>query len=211
MSQDEPRAPSISDLRADCTRCFGLCCVAPTFSASADFAINKGPGQPCPNLGADFQCGIHTSLRQRGFPGCTVYDCFGAGQKIAQITFGGKDWRSAPETATGMFEAFTIMWQLHELLWYLSEALQLPAAQPLHDTLSQTLATTQGLTDSSPDELVNLDVAAHRQDVNALLVTVSELVRAGIAGPPADHNGADLIGADLRGAKFHGASLRGAT
>jgi uncharacterized protein YjbI with pentapeptide repeats len=138
-----------------------------------------------------------------------VYDCFGAGQKVAQVTFGGQDWRSAPETATQMFETFTIMWQLHELLWYLSEALTLPAAQPLRVALSTTLTTTQRLTEGNPDDLINLDVAAHRQDVNTLLITVSELVREGIDGPP-DHRGADLIGADLRGANFHGASLRGA-
>ena len=37
------------ELRADCTRCFALCCVAPAFAASADFAIDKPAGQPCPN------------------------------------------------------------------------------------------------------------------------------------------------------------------
>ena len=67
------------DLRADCARCFGLCCVAPAFAASADFAIDKPAGQACPHLAGDFRCGIHDELRPRGFPGCTVYDCFGAG------------------------------------------------------------------------------------------------------------------------------------
>ncbi len=119
-------------LRADCERCAGLCCVAPAFSASADFAIDKDAGQPCPNLQADFRCAIHNRLRQQGFPGCTVYDCFGAGQKVAQVTFGGQDWRRAPRTANRMFEVFAIMRQLHELLWYLTEALTLQPARPLH-------------------------------------------------------------------------------
>jgi hypothetical protein len=79
------------DLRADCQRCFGLCCVVPAFSASSDFAIDKAAGQPCPNLRADFACAIHDRLRQRGFPGCAVYDCFGAGQQVAQVTFNGQD------------------------------------------------------------------------------------------------------------------------
>jgi len=65
-----------SSLRADCERCFGLCCVAPAFSASADFAIDKDAGQACPNLQSDFRCGIHAHLRPQGFPGCAVYDCF---------------------------------------------------------------------------------------------------------------------------------------
>ncbi|MGQ0777581.1 MAG: pentapeptide repeat-containing protein, partial [Pseudonocardiales bacterium] len=123
-------------LRADCERCFGLCCVALAFSASADFAIDKDAGQACPNLGSDFRCGIHTRLRQQGFPGCAVYDCFGAGQKVAQVTFGGQDWRRAPHTAQQMFEVFPIMRQLHELLWYLTEALTLPPARPLYAELS---------------------------------------------------------------------------
>ena len=103
-------------LRADCGRCFGLCCVAPAFAASADFAIDKAAGQPCPNLRPDFGCGIHDELRPRGFRGCTVYDCFGAGQQVAQVTFGGRDWRGAPHTAGEMFAVFAVMRQLHELL-----------------------------------------------------------------------------------------------
>lgn len=102
-------------LRADCARCVGLCCVAPAFSASADFAIDKDAGQPCPNLRGDFRCSIHDRLRQRGFPGCAVYDCFGAGQQVTQVTFGGQDWRT-PGVAAQMFAVFTIVRQLHELL-----------------------------------------------------------------------------------------------
>ncbi len=74
-------------LSADCANCFGLCCVGPAFAASADFAIDKAAGTPCPNLGGDFRCGIHDQLRPKGFAGCTVYDCFGAGQKVSQVTF----------------------------------------------------------------------------------------------------------------------------
>ena len=46
-------------LRADCGNCFGLCCVALTFSVSADFAVDKESGEPCRHLGTDFRCGIH--------------------------------------------------------------------------------------------------------------------------------------------------------
>ena len=126
-------------LRADCESCFALCCVAPAFSASADFAINKNAGQACPHLQTDFRCGIHTRLRQQGFRGCTVYDCFGAGQKVSQVTFGGQDWRRAPRTAKQMFAVFSIMRDLHELLWYLTEALTLQPARPLHGELSLAL------------------------------------------------------------------------
>ena len=83
------------DLHADCERCFGLCCVAPAFSAPADFAIDKAAG---------------------------------------------------------------------------------------------------------------LDVAAHRQAVNALLLRASELVRAGAPRQEAELRGADLTGRDLSGADLRGAS-----
>ena len=197
-------------LRADCEHCFGLCCVAPAFSASADFAIDKDAGQPCPNLQSDFRCGIHKTLRQRGFPGCAVYECFGAGQKVAQVTFGGKDWRRAPRTAKRMFEVFMVMRQLHELLWYLTEALTLQPARPLHRELTVALAETERLTHYSPDALMELDVAAHRRDVDALLLRTSELARGRGRRQKIDRRGADLSGADLRGADLRGANLRGA-
>jgi uncharacterized protein YjbI with pentapeptide repeats len=205
-------------LRADCENCFGLCCVALPFAASADFAIDKDAGQPCLNLRSDFRCGVHNSLRPQGFRGCTVYDCFGAGQKVAQVTFGGHDWRQAPESAKQMFEVFPIMRQLHELLWYLIEALTLQPAHPIHDALSFALDETERLTHLSPDSLMELDMATHRADVNALLLRTSELVRAEARrqqkDPPGRQKthgrGADLIGANLRGADLRSANLRGA-
>jgi uncharacterized protein YjbI with pentapeptide repeats len=198
------------NLRADCVRCFALCCVAPAFAASTDFAIDKAAGQACPHLQWDFRCGIHPHLRQRGFRGCTVYDCFGAGQKVAQVTFGGRDWQQAPETAPRMFEVFPIMRQLHELLWYLTEALTLSPAHQLHGELGRALEETERLTHHSPDSLLALDMAAHRQDVNVLLLRTSELARAGVRQQKKDYRGADLMGANLNGADLRGANLRGA-
>jgi uncharacterized protein YjbI with pentapeptide repeats len=187
--------------------------VAPTFSVSADFPITKNAGQACPHLQPDFRCGIHTRLRQQGFRGCAVYDCFGAGQKVSQVTFAGRDWRQAPRTAKQMFEVFAIMRTLHELLWYLTEALRLPSAHPLHAELSLAHSQTERLTHQSPDALLQLDVTAHQRDV--LLLRASELVRTEVRHKKKDLKGADLIGAklidsDLRGANVRGASLIGA-
>jgi Pentapeptide repeats (8 copies) len=112
-------------LRADCANCFGLCCVALQFERSVDFAFDKAAGDPCVNLEDDFRCGIHARLRDSGFKGCTVYDCFGAGQRVAQETYDGVSWRSAPASAADMYAVFPIVRQLHEMLWYLAEALEL--------------------------------------------------------------------------------------
>ena len=197
-------------LRADCGRCAGLCCVAPAFTASADFAISKAAGQPCPNLRPDFRCSIHDRLRPQGFSGCAAYDCFGAGQQVTQVTFGGQDWRRNPAIAGQLFGAFTVMRQLHELLWYLTEALTLQQAGPVHDELRRALADTGQLTQNGAAALAELDVTALRQQINPLLLRASELARAGARGSAADFRGADLTGKDLRRASLGGASLRGA-
>ncbi|MFG3248631.1 pentapeptide repeat-containing protein [Streptomyces sp. NPDC048187] len=200
-----------AELRGDCGSCFGLCCVALPFARSADFAVDKDAGTPCANLRTDHRCGIHSTLRERGFTGCTVYDCFGAGQRVSQVTFGGRDWRTGPpERTRRMFDVFPVVRQLHELLRYLTEALTLPAARPVHADLRDALADTERLAGGTPDELAALDVAAHRERVNALLLRTSELARAGTRGRKKNRRNADLMGARLRGADLAGADLRGA-
>ncbi|MEH1127458.1 pentapeptide repeat-containing protein [Micromonospora sp. CPCC 206061] len=196
-----------TELRADCARCFGLCCVAPAFSKSADFAIDKPAGHACPNLQGDLRCGIHRDLRQRGFPGCTVFDCFGAGQKVAQVTFGGRDWRAAPETAAPMFAAFAVMRELHELLWYLREARALPAARSLRSRLDAAFDQVEAATRSS--ELTTIEPKVYWETADPLLRKASELARAGVPRRQEKHR-SDLIGARLRGADLRGANLRGA-
>lgn len=192
-------------LRADCSSCFGLCCVAPAFTRSADFALDKPAGEPCPNLLVDFRCGIHEMLRPQGFPGCTVFDCLGAGQKVAQVTYHGRSWRDAPDTAPEMFEVFGVMRQLHEILWYLTEA---STKAPATD-ITEALDDVEALTRADAKTLQTLEVDAVRQRVRPLLARTSEHLRASIRGKK-DHRGADLIGAKLRKAQLRGANLRGA-
>lgn len=200
-----------SRLRADCGNCFALCCVALPFARSADFPVDKDAGTPCRNLQDDFRCGVHSELRPRGFSGCTVYDCFGAGQKVSQVVFRGQDWRSGGrEHARRMYDVFAVVRQLHEMLWYLTEARSMPAARPVHGDLRRMLERTERLTALSPEELGELDVGAHRQEVNVLLLHVSELARSGGARRVKDRRGADLAGARLKGADLRGANLRGA-
>jgi uncharacterized protein YjbI with pentapeptide repeats len=207
---DLPLIDDRAHLRADCSRCAGLCCVAPAFAASADFAIDKPAGVACPNLGEDFRCGIHAELRDRGFPGCTVFDCFGAGQRITQETFGGRGWRAAPELARAQFAVLPVMRQLHEVLWYLTEADGLPAAAPLRAEVRQMRERTERLAEGSAEQLTALDVAAFRAEIGDLLHRVSELARARVSKRARDRRGADLMGQDLRRANLRGASLRGA-
>ncbi len=186
------------DLRADCARCVGLCCVALTLTRSADFAIDKPAGVPCPNLGADHGCRIHAELRPRGFPGCVAYDCFGAGQRVAAT--------DAPRPV--LVEVFPVVRQLHEMLWLLHQAQARPEAGDLDTELGQAYVAVDALTSLPADDVLALDVPAVRSEVGALLTRVSERVRARYdAGPLVVRPGIDLRGQDLRGVYLRGALL----
>jgi hypothetical protein len=200
-----PLADPRERLRADCSRCAGLCCVAPAFTASADFAVDKPAGVACPNLRDDFRCGIHAELRPRGFPGCEVFDCFGAGQQLTQVTFGGRSWREEPGLAAAQFAVLPVMRQLHEMLWHLTEAAtHVPS---LAAEARAVAARLEGYAAAPPEALRALDVGGLRGEVGDLLARVSSTVR----GPGApDRRGADLIGRDLRRARLRDADLRGA-
>ncbi|WP_449537650.1 pentapeptide repeat-containing protein [Ferdinandcohnia sp. Marseille-Q9671] len=194
-------------LQADCENCFGLCCVALPFAKSADFACNKDGGTPCSNLKTDYSCSIHSNLRSKGYRGCTVYECFGAGQKVSKVTFGGKEWRGNQEVAAEMFDVFPIMQQLHEMLYYIHEALQLEQVKPILQELKTIFEETESLTYKSPGELKELHLSAHRASVNELLLRTSELVCNKVKGK---NLGRDLIGAKLNRHSLRGSNFRGA-
>jgi hypothetical protein len=193
-------------LQGDCSRCVALCCVAPTFVASADFALNKPAGVQCPNLQGDSRCGIHADLRGRGFAGCANFDCFGAGQSVTAL-FDGATWRDSPAVAAGMFSALGTLRQLHEALWYLLEAERLAPPGQLGDAVGDMIRLTEGLADGDAATLADIDTDTYRRNVGELLAAVSEEVR-----PPGGRRwaGKDLLGARLRGADLSGADLHGA-
>ncbi|MCW2819318.1 MAG: oxetanocin resistance protein, partial [Marmoricola sp.] len=212
------------ELRADCGSCAGICCVVPAFSVSSDFAIDKPARTPCPHLGGDFGCTIHTELPERGFAGCTVYDCFGAGQAV--VARHGTGWRTSTQARDALFADFEVVERLHELLWYVADALSRPAARPLTAELeglrSRVLA---GVEDPPRADVVALQIRA-----DGLLGEVSALVRgggrAGAKGSGRGRSrgsrgrsgggggerlrGRDLAGADLRERDLSDADLRGA-
>jgi len=170
---------------------------------SADFAIDKPADRPCPNLRADdFGCRIHDRLRDNGFPGCVAYDCFGAGQRITQVTFDGRTWRDHPDEASTIFPAFMTMTGVHEVLWHLDQA-RLLCEGPLRASVVDEL-------DRLPaDELARLDVVPALTPAMDLVKRVSRLARADLHGP--DLAGQSLVGADLRRTDLRGANLRSTT
>jgi hypothetical protein len=202
-------------LHPDCSSCFALCCTAFGFTRSADFAIDKPPAAPCPNLATDFSCTIHDRLLPRGFRGCTVFDCFGAGQAVSQRLFKGISWREAPESKPAMFASFKTMKQLHEMLWHLAEAEGRTFSPDSADEVHRLRSILQAAADGSLEDLLVLDIESLQYRTGGVLREVSEEVRAGYLGGESKaamrlRPGADLAGANLRGRQLCGADLRGA-
>jgi uncharacterized protein YjbI with pentapeptide repeats len=205
------------DLGADCASCFGLCCVALAFARSADFPIDKAAGDPCVHLDEADACRVHAQLRPRGFKGCTVFDCFGAGQKVSRQTLAGRSWRLDAETRTQMLQTFPVVRRLHELLWYLDQAIALTDDAAGAEALVARFEHVRALSDQGPDQLAVVDVDAEYDLARPLLLGASEAARsghhAGPAGrlrPGSDLSGARLVHADLSGLTLRGALLIGA-
>ncbi len=188
------------DLRADCSACVALCCVAPGFEVSADSPIHKPAGEPCPNLATDYRCRIHDRLRPNGFYGCAAFDCFGAGQRTSRA-FEQRTWRNDQAVAHAMFQSFGMLRLLHEILWYLEEASDRLATGTLRDEVSQLRKRTQEAAQAGPDDLLDFDAGVLRGDAAALLERVSRALRG-------DEVGASLRGADFAGQRLERADLR---
>jgi len=211
------------ELKADCENCFALCCVALPFMKSADFAFNKDEGMPCKHLKDDYRCGIHQHLKHSGFSGCVSFDCFGAGQWVSQKTYGGISWKDRPSIAQEMFEVFPIMQQLHEMLYYLTDALMRPETQSIHGKLKDLIKSTEQFAELHAQQILDIDLNEHRKHVNHLLTISSKIVRdqvgllhkkwiniKNVIEKKTDLIGMNFKGGDLRGSNFRGKLLIGA-
>jgi hypothetical protein len=156
-------------LRADCSRCAGLCCVVPAFYATQGFGFDKPAHTPCIHLTSAGRCSIHSERAARGFPGCVHFDCYGAGQRVTQeVLEGTSRWHRSRETAAWAFSAYVSYLALHRLMaaLALSEAAACPVlAQKLRakreqlDELCRTEDARSGL----------LDIASLRAETASLL------------------------------------------
>lgn len=200
-------------MQADCQNCFGLCCTALNIVPSSDFAINKPAGVPCSNLQSNFSCQIHHELRNKGFKGCTVYDCLGAGQWVSQTTFHGQNWRNDADIANTMFQVFPIMEQLFEMIAYVAEAMSYEISMYLYNHLHDQLEKLQRLTKLDPKALLTIDILPIRLPVNALLLKTSEEIRQKHAlniRHKTNYRGANWIAKNLKGKDLRATDLRGA-
>jgi hypothetical protein len=156
----EPATALPADLRTDCARCQGLCCVSLAFDRSEWFALDKAAGEPCPHLLPSNRCRQHARLETTGYGGCASYDCYGAGQRVTEELFPGLAWRRAPEQRRALFTAFLRLRDVHELRLLLRQAarLSLPEATQMEGLrLLGRLEPAGGLT---AERLAALEVEA---------------------------------------------------
>lgn len=204
------RAREVQELVADCGSCFGLCCVLLPFRREDGFGADKDGGEPCHHLDARDGCGIHDSLHASGWSGCAAFDCFGAGQQVSNVTYGGTSWREHDNLGE-MAAVLSVMRQLHEMLAQLAEvARRAPEAEP-----SGEQDAIVALTRADPVTLLTADLEEIRTRVSKVLREATARLHGPAHPMPADLAGADLrdrglVRADLRGALLIGADLRGA-
>lgn len=111
-----------------------------------------------------------------------------------------------------MFAVFPIVQQLHEMLWYLNRALTLKETKPIQEDLQKIYEETIELTEKKPNEILVIDVRAHRSKVNPLLLETSRLYRAKSKNKGKNNRmkkSVDLIGANLKGQNLQGEDFRG--
>lgn len=226
----------LKKLKGNCSKCFGLCCVALFCSKTDGFPKDKEAGKPCINLQDDFKCKVHEDLNKKGYRGCIAYDCFGAGQIISQATFKGESWND--ENKDKMFQCFLIVRQICEMMHYLLQALKYQENNKIKSEIENVINETEKLIKSDTDSLLKIDLIVHRSKVNKLLkktsdefkhkfnksnvntlskmkriagrlnLIASDLKKINLVGQ--DLSGALLIAADLKGCDLSGCDLLGA-
>lgn len=232
MKNNSKYADLEAALRIDCEKCSGLCCVALYCMKTDGFPDNKQAGVPCKHLMADFCCDIHAQLANKKMRGCLAYDCFGAGQKVTQSSYANENWQTNPEKANEIFRVFMIVFQLHQMAWYLLEASSLITDQRIIADVDALIAQNNQMTALAPAAILQIDITNYQTGVNQVLKEVShqlagdyldKMERKDYFGKNfkrANLNGRDfsmalmiaanLEGCSLKGTNFLGADLRDA-
>jgi hypothetical protein len=220
------------NLQIDCEKCSGLCCVTLYCMKTDGFPANKEAGKPCMHLMPDFRCAIHSNLASKNMKGCMAYDCFGAGQKTTQLYQDKGTWKANPKLANEIYEVFMIVFQLHQMLWYIVEAYSLTFDESLKSTIDALISENEHMTQQSPDYILHLDINKYRLKVNEVLKQVTNAISVEDSGKIRNTNylgknfrrenldgrdfsmclmiAANLEGCSLKRANFLGADLRDA-
>jgi hypothetical protein len=166
-----------AELRADCARCAGLCCVVHAFYSIQGFAFDKPAHSACRHLTLGNRCAIHRGLASRGFPGCVGFDCYGAGQRVTQEICSGTSWRTSDERAVReLFSAYASCLELHRLMAMLVLA-EATLSPPFDARLRLKRQHLEELCRSAEARNGTLDLATLQDEIRELVMSV--------AAPPA--------------------------
>jgi hypothetical protein len=155
-------------LRADCSRCVGVCCVADAFYAIQGFGFDKPAESPCKHLTDRNRCAIHAQRESRGFAACVGFDCYGAGQRVTRELRLGANWRDSRETAARVFSAYGAYLTLHKLMGTLMLAERaVPCA--FRARLRVQRAELERLCDTPEARLGTIDIAALRRRITTFV------------------------------------------
>lgn len=163
---DQPLDP----YRPDCSRCQGLCCVAPAHRPGDGFPCAKNQDAACGHLDREtFRCRVFDRLELEGYTTCRAYDCFGAGPQVTRWL--SEPWPASPESAAARrFDDFRRLSRLRCLLAHMMSRADL-RAHPLRATL-EAIVTGYDATGTLPDQTA---VNGRLMEHGAL---VAEMIRA---------------------------------
>ena len=167
-------------LVADCGRCVGLCCVAPGFVASADFAFSKPAGVACRHR-------RRLALRDPR-PAAAVGPRRVRGVRLLRRrAAGGRPRRRRPAVGPDHichYRSYDLVRQLHEPWYATAPRASRPAAAPVHPALAAAVGAIDGVIEAGPATLEVDGPATHRGVVAPLLRRASALVRATLTAAP---------------------------
>ncbi|MBS7528381.1 pentapeptide repeat-containing protein [Fusibacter paucivorans] len=189
-------------LQSDCLNCSGLCCVALYFSKTDGFPENKDAGKPCLYLQQDYLCKIHESLACKNMKGCIGYDCCGAGQAVTAI-YKGETWKTLPEKSQEIFNVFKIIFQLHQMRWFLLEASMMTHAKILAPKINALIEENRRYCSNSPTDLISLDLKHYKKQVNGLLKEIGRMLRTHFPKQSENH-AIDYMGRNFKNRSFDG-------
>lgn len=188
-----------NNLKIDCNRCSGLCCVALFCAKSDGFPENKESGIPCKYLNSNFQCDIHSKLIEMKMKGCIAYDCFGSGQKVTKDIFPTINWKTNKDKSKEIFETFLVVFQLHQMEWYLLESMALVKDKYLLDSIEKLISKIELVLKQPYNKILNFDLNTFRFEVNPVLKSISKQFASNNR-----FNEKDLIGKNFRKANLDG-------
>lgn len=135
--------------------------------------------------------------------GCLAYDCCGAGQIVTRL-YGAENWKSNPSTAQEEFDVFVKSFYLQQILWYLSEVITLQPAKELWKEADIFSDELHLLLKSSPQEILDFDIASFKRNVNVLLNRAWTKVKTQVGNSNNLEKKKDFIGHNFKKSKLVG-------